>query len=867
MNTALEGRYRVMREIGRGGMATVYLAEDVKHERSVALKVLHPEIGVSLGVERFLAEIRTTANLQHPNILPLYDSGAADKLVFYVMPFIEGETIRERMTREGMLPIGDTVRIVQGAAAALDYAHRHGIIHRDIKPENILLQDKQALVADFGVALAVKNSANARITQTGISVGTPAYMSPEQAAAERNLDGRSDVYSLAAVMYEMLTGEPPFTGKNSAQIMARLMTDVPASVHTRRSSVPEYMSDAIDRALEKVPGDRFSTAAEFSDALERPSTSTYRATVRAARTRGRELAYVGAAILLGIAGWYVGRRFGRGDGADAQPPSRLVLKAVNFAGGGGTFREISLAPSGDELLYAYKSPDGRLIVARQALDAEASSPFTEMRGGLSNMEMAQDGRSFVYSADGHVYRQPMAGGAAEELPIPAFEAIDDGGKVWFHTAAGELAYLGAGNAPVTVAKLPADVLQQFLPDGSALLVGNRTQSLSAGPLRVVDLKGNKTAVTVASDVIGARYTSGYLVYLRQSGALEAQRYDVSARALRGTPVTLASGIAKVTKAAQFSVSRNGTVVYVPQGPRSLVIAGRDGRARTLLEGAGVYHGPRFSPDGRHIAFDLTTNDGRDGWVLDVATGTPSRVTYDRDGHDVIWGPDGRTITYLSSKSGTLGIYRKRADGTTTSDSLYASPKVGAPGPWLKNGSALVSVAENLTASSGLDVGILRNDGKGPFEPILATGFAEAFPALSPDERWLAFASDQSGRQEVYVRPFGHDGDQVQVSSEGGSEPVWSRDGTELFFRTEDRNRAVIAVAAVSTSPAFRIVSRKTLFPIPDVDPVSPHAGFDVSPDGTSFALVRRAPNTGEIMIIQNLPALVQKLQGAAAPPR
>jgi len=212
LTAAIADRYRVIRELGAGGMATVYLAHDLKHDRDVAIKVLHPDLGVALGGERFLSEIRTTARLQHPHILPLLDSGEADGLLYYVMPLVTGETLRARLERERQLPIADAVRIAREVASALDYAHRQGVVHRDIKPENILLHDGSALVADFGIALAVQSAAGARMTQTGLSLGTPQYMSPEQAMGERTIDARSDIYALGTVAYEMLTGAPPFTG-------------------------------------------------------------------------------------------------------------------------------------------------------------------------------------------------------------------------------------------------------------------------------------------------------------------------------------------------------------------------------------------------------------------------------------------------------------------------------------------------------------------------------------------------------------------------------------------------------------------------------------------------------------------------------
>src|SRR6476661_1839166 len=256
LSSALSGSYRVEREIGTGGMATVFLAQDLRHDRKVALKVLRPELAAVIGADRFLAEIKTTANLQHPHILPLHDSGSVDGFLFYVMPFIDGESLRDRLNREQQLPVNDTVRLATEIASALDYAHRHGVVHRDIKPENILLHDGSALVADFGIALAV-STAGSRMTETGMSLGTPHYMSPEQAMGEREITPRSDVYALGCVTYEMLVGEPPFTGPTVQSIIVRVMTEEPRGLTMQRKTIPPYVDAAVQTALSKIPADRF----------------------------------------------------------------------------------------------------------------------------------------------------------------------------------------------------------------------------------------------------------------------------------------------------------------------------------------------------------------------------------------------------------------------------------------------------------------------------------------------------------------------------------------------------------------------------------------------------------------------------------
>ncbi len=267
LNSALADRYTIERELGAGGMATVYLAHDIKHDRKVAIKVLRPELAAVLGAERFVQEIKTTANLQHPHILPLFDSGEADSFLYYVMPYIEGETLRGKLNRETQLGIEEAVKIVTDVADALDYAHRHNVIHRDIKPENILLHDGAAIVADFGIALAVDAAGGERMTETGLSLGTPAYMSPEQVGGDRELDLRSDIYSLACVLYEMLAGDPPFVASSTRAVMARHVTDTPPPITTVRPSVPSGIATSLEQALSKAPVDRFESASAFAAAM------------------------------------------------------------------------------------------------------------------------------------------------------------------------------------------------------------------------------------------------------------------------------------------------------------------------------------------------------------------------------------------------------------------------------------------------------------------------------------------------------------------------------------------------------------------------------------------------------------------------
>ena len=376
--SALSDRYRIERELGAGGMATVYLAEDLKHGRKVALKVLKPELGAVLGAERFISEIRTTANLQHPNLLPLFDSGEADGHLFYVMPYVEGETLRARLEIERQLPVEETVRLVSLLASALDFAHTRGVVHRDLKPENILLQSGQPIIADFGIALAVAEAGGERITQTGLSLGTPHYMSPEQAAGTHTVDARSDQFALGAMAYEMLTGEPPHTGPTTTALLARLMTEKPRDIRATRSAVPAGVDAAVQRTLEKSPADRFSSCGAFAAALSAGATTTGTSAVssgnsgaseRASQPREATGRRIGALVaitivIVAIAGFVLTRRPPSGELADGANAERSLVVLPFTSLGGDTANSYFAAGIADELTSALMQIPGLRLAGR-----------------------------------------------------------------------------------------------------------------------------------------------------------------------------------------------------------------------------------------------------------------------------------------------------------------------------------------------------------------------------------------------------------------------------------------------------------------------------------------------------------------------
>ena len=403
---ALADRYRIERELGAGGMATVYLAHDVRHDRRVALKVLRPELGAIIGAERFLAEIRTTANLQHPHILPLFDSGQVDGTVFYVMPYVDGESLRDRVAREKQLPIDDALRIAREVGDALQYAHGNGVIHRDIKPENIMLQRGHALVADFGIALAAAKTGGTRMTETGMSLGTPRYMSPEQAMGERDLDARSDIYALGCVVYEMLTGDAPFTGPTAQAIVAKVLTDEPRPPVELRKTVPDHVSDAVLVALAKLPADRFSSAAEFMAAMQ-GTLAVSRSRPAGSRAPGRNtsrrnpLLLAGAVIVASLAGWS-GHALLRSQAPDVVRLSIPVPEGITTA----RIEQPNVALSRDGRTVAYISDD---LLRIRRLDA-AESIVIRGSNGASVPFFSADGTKVGFGMNGQLYWSAVDGG-------------------------------------------------------------------------------------------------------------------------------------------------------------------------------------------------------------------------------------------------------------------------------------------------------------------------------------------------------------------------------------------------------------------------------------------------------------------------
>jgi dipeptidyl aminopeptidase/acylaminoacyl peptidase len=406
------------------------------------------------------------------------------------------------------------------------------------------------------------------------------------------------------------------------------------------------------------------------------------------------------------------------------------------------------------------------------------------------------------------------------------------------------------------------LLQQVLPGDRYGLAVRAPLGTAFGPPFLLDLASGATTPLFPFDVVEIRYSSGLLVYVLNSGSLEAVRFDLGTKRTSGAPVVIATGVS-VTSAsqAQVAVAANGTVAYVPDEPKSLVLVDRAGNARPAVAERYNFHIPRFSPDGRRLLTDFATADGRDVWQVDLGGGTLSRVTFDRDGHDATWEPDGRFITYASAlrSGGALTLYRTRPGRAGEVDSLISSLEVAYTGVWLPDRSAILTGGNSLKPGSRGDIAIIRNAGKGPVEPVVATRFTESFPALSADGKWIAYTSDQSGSTEVYVRALVGDGDQVKVSVGGGTEPMWAPNGHELFYRAPTKNGVELTVALLRLGADVSVIDRRRLFDASDIVSSSPHSNYDISPDGRTFVMVRQNPAT-RIIVLQSMPALFQQLE-------
>ncbi|MFN2315914.1 MAG: protein kinase [Gemmatimonadales bacterium] len=864
---ALSDRYRLERELGAGGMATVYLAEDLKHKRRVAVKVLKPELAAVLGAERFVQEITTTAALQHPHILPLFDSGEADGFLYYVMPFIDGETLRAKLDRETQLGIEEAVRITVAVADALDYAHRQGVIHRDIKPENILLHEGRPMVADFGIALAVSAAAGGRMTETGLSLGTPHYMSPEQATAEKEISARSDVYSLASVLYEMLTGSPPHVGASAQQIIMKIVTEEAAPVTKLRKAVPGHVAAAVAQALEKLPADRCESAKAFAQALQDPSfRNTSEASVSAQSqhwTRAR-VAGVAAAVLTALV---AGVLVGRSGSTPAQPSDYLVSEILPPEGEDLSERQSfgALSPDGRALAFVLVSAQGerRLWIRRlEGIVAELLPGTT----GAESPFWSPDGQSIGFFAGGWLMRIDLGASAPRRICEVSSATSGSWGAddlIVFATHRG-IERVGPSGCEVA---LPLDSAARtyrspsLVGDGRSILFTRRSEddmdngAFGASILRG-DLETGETTVVVPAALRPTFVPPNRIVYGRRvpdGFALFGQRASRDGSGVEGEPVALSGAVRDTDLELSYSASASGALIYLPTlGNREKLLVDRSGevvdtvrqrrtwtfsaaRAHRWVVMAGAWalwlydldrgvstpliqgEGQTFVADPVWAPGDTALAFGACSWASMEDVARPTRVPVDDCVRVTDWSPDGRHLVL----------------------------EVGAAS-YVAYGAARSLVAFDLKEGAAV--------------PLFDVTGVTSEATVSPDGALIAYTSWDTGTPEIYLRPFLAQGRAQRLTTGGARSPRWGADARELYYQTADGRVMVVRtnvgadLASAEPRQLFRAEGySRTMF-------FDRGTSFDVTPDGQRFIL-RLRETVGRAVLVQNWAA---RLEGAGA---
>ena len=861
LKAALADCYAIEREIGSGGMASVYVARDLKHERQVAVKVLRPELAAVLGAERFLSEIKVTANLQHPHILPLHDSGEAGGFLFYVMPFVDGESLRAKLDREKQLSVDEAVGVAESVASALDYAHRRGVVHRDIKPANILLHDGQPMVADFGIALAVRAAGGDRLTQTGLSLGTPQYMSPEQATGDRTLDARSDIYSLACVLYEMLAGEPPHTGPTAQAVIAKVLTDRPRPVTELRGTVPARVAEALDLALAKLPADRFPSAAAFSEALSHPEQV---ARPPASRLEGVPVANGRLRVLGALAGWLVAATLiliwlvGRPEAPSPEPTRHLSILLPDSAPldffGPATFGEgrpaLTLSPDGRTLVYVARRGVTTLLYRRDLADVDVEPiPGTEE---AYDPFFSPDGEWIGFFAASELRKVPLRGGtpvtiARVAMPCGAVWTVDD--RILVSEYFRPLAAVSAAGGELTPLFDTGSTWPQALPGGGWLLGSDGRQ------LRLMSLESGEEYVIGPDRVIPAdsggvfvrgtypRYVaSGHIIYL-SGNTLMALPFDLRHRRVLGPATPILNGVRRENAQGpgQYAVSEDGTLVYVQGADAAASVVVWADRSGQVLDTLPVPRGDHFhvlsSPDGRRVAVSTHMGAGPDDHKLLDLDSRLTRSLGAISGISRFWPDGSRIITWMDQYSIALPV-----SGSGPADTLmprgWDVEDVEADGQLL--------LARGPADSAGMWL-VSRDSVERSLQVTSEYGYWGYF---APGGRYLAYATDDG----LFVAPTSDPGAGEKVAPAGVYEARWSRSGDALFYRDGPRWMTV----PIATEGGLRGGSPVRLFEGKFLQ--VEEWGFDVGPGDRLLVLQGPPEETADrLRVVTNFTAELTRL--------
>ena len=868
------GSYEVVAQIGAGGMGEVYRSRDTRLNRTVAIKVLPEQFsGRSESRERFEREAKTIASLNHPHICTLYDVGREGSTDYLVMEYIEGETLAQRLAK-GALPLDQTLRYAIEIADALDKAHRKGITHRDLKPGNIMLTKSGTKLLDFGLAKLAQDATPVTpesqlptmkdaVTAQGTILGTLQYMAPEQVEGKTDqIDARTDIFAFGVVVYEMATGKKAFEGKSQASLMAKILETDPAPMATLAPMTPPALDHVVKRCMEKDPDDRWQSARDICEQLRwisdsgaqtGPSVPSVGQQKRANWMAWMAIAAVLAAAVIAAVFFYLRRT----------PP--VEKQAVRFTIGppekgafsmGLSNAAIELSPDGSKVAFSASTGNSAPQLWVRALDSQSAQALPGTENGSSPF-WSPDSRSIAFSADGKLKKITLSSGAVETLAEvrPTAGTWSREGVVLFIADDNTLVRVPESGGTVTpVTRLDAsrsencDCWPYFLPDGKHFLYyGESTAKPENNAIFVgsLDSKDRKLLVKANSNPIYV--PPGYLLYNRQ-GTLMAQPFDADRLQLMGDAVPIAEGIAfnPFGSYAPFSASYNGVLVYRGGGgavPLTLAWVSRDGAAQPLAATPHNYTFPRISPDGKRVAVGIEEGGGGQVWIYDTTRDAMSRLTFDGTANvDPIWTRDGKRIVFKGKGN---RLFWQPADGGGAVEQLTSDQRSNndLPGNWSPDGQGLL-IMETLPVRD-LFVFSLKDRKAQPFD----TGEVGASsPSFSPDGRWIAYTSNESGRTEVYVRPYPGPGGKWQISTDGGTEPAWNPKGRELFYRSGQKMMTV----DYTEQPEFSAGKPKMLFEGPYVPSPRSLSDYDVTSDGQRFLMLKNAEQKpGEISVVLN----------------
>ena len=798
IRSALADRYAVEWEVGRGGMSRVYAARDLRHGRRVAIKVLRPELASILGAERFLQEIEIAARLQHPHILPLFDSGEAAGQLFYVMPFVTGETLRARLTRTGPLPIADAARIGREITDALGYAHREGVVHRDIKPENVMLGAGHAYVMDFGIAKALSEATDhSGITSAGLTLGTPAYMAPEQAAAAPDVDHRADIYAIGTVLYEMLAGHPPFSDSTAQRIFARQMTEVPAPVQGERPDTPDALARGIERALEKDPSHRWQSAAELLPAIE-SGLADGQATAGSGRRPWLAAAVVGLALAI-VAALLLRDQSARGMLVAGQT-RQLTFDA-------GLELDPAISPDGQMLAYIAGGPEAGELFVKQRDGDRPVQPAPTLPRPQRSPKWSPDGTRIALQTPTGIFVIPALGGLAHLVPGsdsvgPLFGldwspdgsqlAYSSGGKLYVaDVEKGGRRLLHEGRWDIRGASAPAwspdGRFIAFIVENADFVYGSVGNFANFAPTRLALVTLADSAETTLVDD-GAMNLSpqwlpdgrGLLFVSNREGGRDIYRLPL---ARSGVPPDSAQRVTTGLGAQTISVDRAGTLlvysrlelrsnVYATPIPRSLTALGP---LTPVTSGTQVIEGFDLSPDGKWLALDSDREGNQDIYRLSLETGELVRLTSDsRDDFLPTWSPDGRWLAFHSIRQGTRDVFVMPSAGGATQQ-LTNDPGQDRAPRWSPDGSEIVF--ESTREDERREIYVMRRDSLDHWGHIRRlTRSGGRWPAWSPDGSTIAYINAQG----IWRVPAAG-GASSRVTATPAQHVRWSDDGRELYF--------------------------------------------------------------------------------------